>query len=87
MLGGSKGVCPLGRRTQVREGEAASAREQASVGRGKAERFPLQGGSVRLNLKGRSFHSSVFYSRHLEENKKVKKGKNQFCKKDSPSLS
>jgi hypothetical protein len=45
MLGGSKGVCPLGRRTQVREGEAASAREQASVGRGKAERFPLQGGS------------------------------------------
>jgi len=29
----------------AREGEAASAREQASVGRGKAERFPLQGGS------------------------------------------
>jgi len=38
--GGSKGVCPIGRRTNVREGEAAS---EANVGRGKAERFPLQG--------------------------------------------
>jgi hypothetical protein len=38
--GGSKGVCPIGRRTHVREGEAES---EASVGRGKAERFPLQG--------------------------------------------
>jgi hypothetical protein len=38
--GGSKGVCPIGRRTPVREGEAGS---EASVGRGKAERFLLQG--------------------------------------------
>ena len=37
---GSKGVCPIGRRTHVREGEAGSA---ANVGRGKAKRFPLQG--------------------------------------------
>jgi hypothetical protein len=30
----SKGVCPIGRRTPVREGEAGS---EANVGRGKAE--------------------------------------------------
>jgi len=38
--GGSKGVCPIGCRTHVREGEAVSV---ANVGRGKAKRFPLQG--------------------------------------------
>jgi len=60
MFGGSKGVCPLGRRTsyRVREGEAASARKQASVGRGKAELFPLQGVRVRLNLP-MSLHPSL----------------------------
>jgi hypothetical protein len=44
--GDSKGVCPLGRRTSygVREGEAENRkRSEASVGRGKAELFPLQG--------------------------------------------
>jgi hypothetical protein len=55
MLGGDpRGYALLGRRTLcgVREGEAASReKEKASVGRGKAELFPLQGGSVRLNLK------------------------------------
>ena len=53
MFGGSKGVCPLGRRTLygVREGEAESRRRsEASVGRGKAELFSLQRDSVRLNL-------------------------------------
>jgi len=53
MFGGSKGVCPLGRRTSygVREGEAGSReRSEASVGREKAELFPLQRDSVRLNL-------------------------------------
>jgi hypothetical protein len=78
MLGGSKGVCPLGRRTQVREGEAASVRKEASVGRGKAERFPLQGGSVRLNLQGRFFHSRVFYPYYLEENLFCKPGEFAF---------
>ena len=39
MLGESKGVCPLGRRTQVREGEAAS-REAAS------ERWKGEGGAL-----------------------------------------
>jgi hypothetical protein len=39
MLGESKGVCPLGRRTQVREGEAAS-REVAS------ERWKGEGGAL-----------------------------------------
>jgi hypothetical protein len=34
-VGGSKGVCPIGRRTEVREGEAGSG---ANVGRG----LPLQ---------------------------------------------
>ncbi len=38
--GGSKGVCPIGRRTYVREGEVESA---ANVGRGEAERLSLQG--------------------------------------------
>jgi len=53
MFGGSKGVCLLGRRTLygVREGEAESRkRSEASVGRGKAQLFPLQRDSVRLNL-------------------------------------
>jgi hypothetical protein len=53
MFGGSKGVCPFGRRTfyGVREGEAESRKwSEASVGRGKAELFPLQRDSVRLNL-------------------------------------
>jgi hypothetical protein len=61
MFGGSKGVCPFGRRTfyGVREGEAESRkRSEASVGRGKAELFPLQGGSVRLNLP-MSLHPSL----------------------------
>ncbi len=60
MFGGSKGVCPFGRRTLygVREGEAESERKQASVGRGKAELFPLQGGLVRLNLP-MSLHPSL----------------------------
>jgi hypothetical protein len=52
--GESKGVAFLGRRTlyRVREGEAASREKEkkASVGRGKAELFPLQGGSGRLHL-------------------------------------
>jgi len=49
MFGGSKGVCPFGRRTLygVREGEAESTRKQASVGRGKAKLFPLQSDSVK----------------------------------------
>jgi len=58
--GGSKGVGPFGRRTLygVREGEAASPKkEKASVGRGKAELFSLQGGSVRLNLQDHFIHS------------------------------
>jgi hypothetical protein len=53
MLGDPRGYALLGRRTlyRVREGEAASReKEKASVGRGKAELFPLQGGEVRLNL-------------------------------------
>ena len=36
----SKGVCPIGRRMKIREGKEGS---EASVGRGKAKRFPLQG--------------------------------------------
>jgi len=51
--GDPRGYALLGRRTLygVREGEAASReKEKASVGRGKAELFPLQGGSGRLNL-------------------------------------
>jgi hypothetical protein len=54
MSGDPRGHALLGRRTLygVREGEAASReKEKASVGRGKAELFPLQGGEVRLNLK------------------------------------
>ncbi len=43
-------------------------RKQASVGRGKAELFPLQGVRVRLNLQGRFFNYRVFYSLDLEEN-------------------
>jgi len=61
MLGGSKGICPLGRRTLygVREGEAESRkRSEASVGRGKAQLFPLQGDSGRLNLP-MSLHPSL----------------------------
>jgi len=61
MFGGSKGVCPLGRRTLhgVREGEAGSRkRSEASVGRGKAELFPLQRDSGRLNLP-MSLHPSL----------------------------
>jgi len=52
--GDPRGYALLGRRTLhcVREGEAASReKEKASVGRGKAELFPLQGGLGRLNLK------------------------------------
>ncbi len=71
MFGGSKGICPLGRRTfyGVREGEAESRkRNEASVGRGKAQLFPLQRDSVRLNLQGRFFHCCVFNSHQLVEN-------------------
>jgi len=52
VVGESKGVCPLGRRTlgSVREGEAGSDGIGATVGRGNAERFPLQGVRGRLNL-------------------------------------
>ena len=56
-----------GRFLASEKGRQQVARKQASVGRGKAERFPLQGGSVRLNLKGRFFHSRVFYPHYLEE--------------------
>ena len=35
MLGGSKGVCPLGRRTHVREGEAASRKEASERWKGE----------------------------------------------------
>ncbi len=61
MFGGSKGICPLGRRTLygVREGEAESRkRSEASVGRGKAQLFPLQRDSGRLNLP-MSLHPSL----------------------------
>jgi hypothetical protein len=61
MFGGSKGVCPFGRRTLygVREGEEGSCkRSEASVERGKAELFPLQGDSGRLNLP-MSLHPSL----------------------------
>jgi hypothetical protein len=61
MFGGSKGICPLGRRTLygVREGEAVSRkRSEASVGRRKAQLFPLQRDSVRLNLP-MSLHPSL----------------------------
>jgi hypothetical protein len=61
MFGGSKGVCLFGRRTLygVREGEAGSCkRNEASVGKGKAELFPLQSDSVRLNLP-MSLHPSL----------------------------
>jgi len=54
-VGGIQGGMPslvAGRFSGVREGEVASReKEKASVGRGKAELFPLQGGSGRLNLK------------------------------------
>jgi len=53
MLGESKGVCLLGRRAGVNvlpeKGRQRAVRKQASVGRGKAKLFPLQGGSLRLN--------------------------------------
>jgi len=75
MLGGSKGVCPLGHRAGVNvlpeKGRQRAVRKQASVGRGKAKLFPLQSGSLRLNLQGRFFHSRVFYTYYLEENRKV----------------
>jgi len=65
--GGSKGVCPFGRRTHVREGEAGS---EATVGRGKAKRFPLQVDEVRLNLQGRFFHYRVLYPNNLDRSLK-----------------
>jgi len=47
-----RGYVPLvaGRFLASEKGRQRVARKQASVGRGKAERFPLQGGSGRLNL-------------------------------------
>ncbi|MFQ6109878.1 MAG: hypothetical protein ACE5L7_10050, partial [Candidatus Aminicenantales bacterium] len=39
-IGGSKGVCPFGRRAKPEKGRQ---RATASVGRGKAKLFPLQG--------------------------------------------
>ncbi|MFQ6108600.1 MAG: hypothetical protein ACE5L7_03490 [Candidatus Aminicenantales bacterium] len=39
-IGGSKGVCPFGRRAKPEKGRQ---RALASVGRGKAKLFPLQG--------------------------------------------
>ena len=67
--GDPRGYVPLvaGRFLASEKGRQRVAREQVSVGRGKAERFPLQGGSVRLNLQGRSCNSRVFYPHYLEE--------------------
>jgi len=70
-LGDPRGYDPLVAGRTSEKGRQRVARKQTSVGRGKAERFPLQGGSVRLNLKGRSFHSRVFYPHYLEENRLI----------------
>ncbi len=57
-----RGYVPLvaGRVKESEKGRQGAVRRKASVGRGKAELFPLQGGSLRLNLQGRFFHSRVF---------------------------
>ncbi len=58
--GDPRGYVPLvaGQFLASEKGRQRVAREQASVGRGKAEHFPLQGGSVRLNLQW-SLHPSM----------------------------
>jgi len=72
--GDPKGYVPLvaGRFLASEKGRQRVVIKQASVGRGKAERFPLQGGSVRLNPQGRFLRSRVFHSSNLEESQQHK---------------
>jgi len=48
--------------------QRAVIRRKTSVGRGKAQLFPLQGDSRRLNLQGRFFNFREFHPYNLDEN-------------------
>jgi hypothetical protein len=69
--GNPRGYVPLvaGRVEESEKGRQGAVSRKASVGRGKAQLFPLQGVRVRLNLQGRLVHFRVFYTYYLEENK------------------
>jgi len=72
----SKGVCSLGRRARFyilpEKGRQRVRESKRALEGGRRSAFPSKEVRVRLNLKGRSFHSRVFCLRYLEENQKKK---------------